>query len=117
MENPDPETLYYRIGPFQRRYGREEFMLLTGLPFGILPALNQWDGNAFIRRLFPHTVLNARRDQPLRLKLSDLMELYANMSHLAVEDRVRICSLVMVEKVFMDHQNHLYVDDVLLNVV
>ncbi|KAJ9556894.1 hypothetical protein OSB04_011508 [Centaurea solstitialis] len=46
-----------------------------------------------------------------------LMSLYSDMSDLEVEDKVRIGSLLMVEKVFLGHQDHVYVDNVLLNVV
>jgi len=117
VTNPDPETLYFSIGPHFRHFGREEFMLLTGLPFGNLPNLSHRDGNAFVRRLFPHSVLGVPRDQPIRLKVSQLLNLYDDMSGLDDEDVVRICSLVMVEMVFLGRQGHQYVDDVLLNAV
>ena len=117
VTNPNPETLYFRIGPHLRLFGRREFMLMTGLPFDILPSVSHRDGNAFVRRLFPCSVLGVPTDQPLRLKISDLLDLYDNMSGLDDEDVVRICSLVMVETVLLGRQRHDDVDDVLLNVV
>ena len=108
---------HFSIGPHLRRFGREEFMLLTGLPFGSRPSLSHRDGNAFVWRLFPRSVLGVPRDQPLRLKISDLLDMYNNMSGLDDEDAVRICSLVMVEKVLLGRQRHHDVNDVLLNVV
>ena len=51
------------------------------------------------------------------MKVSELLHLYDDMSDLDDEDVVRICSLVMVEMVFLGRQQHQYVDDVLLNVV
>ena len=86
MTNPDPETLYFSIGPHLRRFGLAEFMLLTGLLFGSRPSLSHRDGNVLIRRLFPRSVLGVPRDQPLRLKISDLLDLYHNMSGLDDED-------------------------------
>ena len=92
-------------------------MILTGLPFDSRPSLSHRDVNAFVRRLFPRSVIGVPRDEPLRLKISDLLDLYHNMSGLDDEDVVRICSLVMVEIVLLGHQRHHDVDDVLLNVV
>ena len=40
VTNPDPETLFFSIGPHTRRFGPAEFMLLTGLPFGSRPSLS-----------------------------------------------------------------------------
>lgn len=117
VTNPDPETLYFDIGPHHRRFGREEFMLLTGLPFGIPVEGSPRDGKAFIRRLFPRLVENVPRELPLRLKVKDLIDLYKDMRRLDDMDVVRVCSLLMVELVFLGRQKHQFVDDALLNII
>ena len=57
-----PEELHFSIGGHIRRFGREEFMLVTGLRFGPRPHLSRILGDAFIRRLFPDSVAGVGRN-------------------------------------------------------
>jgi len=46
-----------------------------------------------------------------------VLALYEDMTGLSDEDVVRICSILMVEVVFLGHQAHTYVSDVVLRAV
>ena len=43
-----------------------------------------------------------------------MLALYEDMTGLSDEDAVRICAILMVEVVFLGHQAHTYVSDVVL---
>lgn len=105
----EPETLYYDIGGHRRRYGREEFLLITGLPFGVLPDYRAGLGNAFIRRLFPHALSQPHAEAPFRVKISAVYDMFEEMDDLSDEDKVRVCCIIMVELVFLGRQPHQYV--------
>ena len=117
VSNADVEELYYDIGGHIRRFGREEFLLVTGLRFGPQPTISAVHGDAFIRRVFPGSVTCAPRGQPLRLKISDVRARFHDMSSLSDEDVVRVCSILMVEMAFLGHQPHQYVTDVVVRAV
>ena len=70
-----PEELHFSIGGHIRRFGREEFMLVTGLRFGPRPHLSRILGDAFIRRLFQDSIVGIGRDQAFRLRISYVLHL------------------------------------------
>ncbi|KAJ9543125.1 hypothetical protein OSB04_022832 [Centaurea solstitialis] len=117
VPNAEVEELFFDIGGHIRRFGREEFMLVTGLRFGPQPTIGAVHGDAFIRRVFPGSVIGAPRGQPLRLKISDVRARFHDMSGLSDEDAVRVCSVLMVEMAFLGHQPHHYVSDVVVRAV
>ncbi|KAJ9546715.1 LOW QUALITY PROTEIN: hypothetical protein OSB04_019258 [Centaurea solstitialis] len=96
------EDLHYSIKGHVRRFGREEFMLITGLTFGSLPTQNNAHGNTLVARLFPQSV----PPRGARVDAYRVMNVWDNtFTDLNDDDKVRIELIIMVEMVSSTSSN------------
>ena len=122
-EVPDPgaeiEQLTYNINGHVRHFGRADFMLITGLPFGLLPDQNYLLGNQLIRRLFPGSApARPIPGQVFRVRLSEVRRVWTNeFGRLDDEDKARIALILMVEFVFLGTQAKAFVSDEVIRAV
>ncbi|KAJ9557071.1 hypothetical protein OSB04_011685 [Centaurea solstitialis] len=119
VDGAGPKELHYLVGGNVRRFGREEFMLITGLPFGLLPNHSYVYGNALISRLFSNSVpTRCSQSQVFRVKINDVVKKWNDeFDRLADIDRVRVALIIMVELVFLGRQPHQYVSPEVVRVV
>ncbi|KAJ0794718.1 putative phospholipase [Helianthus annuus] len=102
-------TLFFRVGDQELRFGPQEFCLITGMRFGP----HHWEygrvDSAFRERVFGHAG---------RPKVRDLKHVFHHsLDELSDLDAVRICLLMMVEVGFMAKDTRLMVDLILLELV
>ena len=89
----------YRIGDNLLRFGREEFLLVTGFLFGPLPDHVVVDRSPFALRIFPHK----KFDRKVTVKGNELLHILNNdkvFDALPTEDAVRVCLLICAEVIF-----------------
>ncbi|MFS7950879.1 hypothetical protein Hanom_Chr07g00588361 [Helianthus anomalus] len=102
-------TLFFRVGGQELRFGPQEFCLITGMRFGP----HHWEygrvDSTFRERVFGHAG---------RPKVRDLKHVFHHsLDQLSDLDAVRICLLMMVEVGFMAKNTSLMVDLILLELV
>jgi hypothetical protein len=81
------------------RFGREEFLLVTGFLFGPLPDHVVVDRSPFALRIFPHKQF----DRKVTVKGNELLHILNNdkvFDALPTEDAVRVCLLICAEVIF-----------------
>lgn len=117
--NAEIEQLTFNIEGHIRVFGRQEFMLITGLPFGLLPNISHAFGDTLITRLFPRSVpARPIRGQPFRITVKEVVKVWdESFFGLNNEDKVKIALLIMVELVFLGKQPKSYVSDEVIRAV
>ncbi|KAJ0794967.1 putative phospholipase [Helianthus annuus] len=102
-------TLFFRVGGQELRFGPQEFCLITGMRFGP----HHWEygraDSTFRERVFGHA------GRPKVRELKNVFHHY--LDELSDLDAVRICLLMMVEVGFMAKNTCLMVDLILLELV
>lgn len=96
-DGAEPEEMFFRIGQHTRRFGAEDFCLVTGLRFGDPPAdPDVTDG--VLSRLF----VGVRN-----LKVEHVLGVYSTIGgendNLNDLDAVRICLMLVVDMFFLGH--------------
>lgn len=108
--------ILYKIGNNVLKFGREQFLLMTGFRFGRLPPHVQIDRSPFALRVFPEKQLIRK----VTVKGNELLDLFGNdteFSKLSAEDAVRVCLLLVAEVVFIGRGPWYIVDSHLLQLV
>ncbi|GJT90720.1 uridine kinase-like protein [Tanacetum coccineum] len=97
-EQPVDDVILFRIQDHELRFSREEFCLITGLPFGSMGQLqemssdNPFTDNPFRDRVFGHIPVG----KPVAL--SDVQAIFQNSLDMLTDlDAIRICLLLLLE--------------------
>lgn len=108
--------ILYKIWNNVLKFGREQFLLMTGIRFGRLPPPVEIDRSPFALRVFPEKQLIRK----VTVKGNELLDLFGNdteFSKLSAEDAVRVCLLLVAEVVFIGRGPWYIVDNHLLQLV
>ncbi|KAJ9565758.1 hypothetical protein OSB04_001724 [Centaurea solstitialis] len=117
--NAEIEQLTFDIEGHRRVFGRQEFMLITGLTFGLAPNIRHAIGDTLITRLFPRSVpARPIRGQPFRVRVKEVVKVWdESFFRLNDEDKVKIALIMMVELVFLGKQPKSYASDEVISAV
>ncbi|GJZ65845.1 phospholipase-like, aminotransferase-like mobile domain protein [Tanacetum coccineum] len=106
--------LIYNVNGHTLHFGRREFYLITGFKFGFNSFHKFREGDISFRdRVFPKMI----REYVKNIDLLSMIEDEECFTGLSDEDSIRVCLLLSLEDIFMDHELGYAVNDVFLRMV